>query len=71
MGCRGLAQSIQPEVKSVTGDKQENYIAWNGRLFRALTNGFKTSDRIDEWIGNNKEFIEQLEQMMEKYLAQK
>jgi hypothetical protein len=44
----------------------ENYIVWNGRLFRALTNGFKTSDGIDEWIGDNKKFIEQLEARIKK-----
>ena len=62
-----VVEEVQHQIKSVAGDKQENYVAWNGRLFHALTNGFKTSDGIDEWIGNNKKFIEQIEEIIEKY----
>jgi len=62
-----VVEEVQPQIKSVAGDNQENYVAWNGRLFRAVTNGFKTSDGIDEWIGNNKKFIEQIEEIIEKY----
>lgn len=66
-----VVETVEPEIKSVVGDNQENYIVWNGRLFRALSNGYKTSDGIDEWIGNNKDFIQELEVEIEKHFSEK
>jgi len=61
-----VVESVNPQFKSVTGDKNEDYIVWHGRLFRSLTNGFKTTEGIDEWIGDNKNSIQQLEALINK-----
>jgi hypothetical protein len=66
-----VVESLQPQTKSVTGDKYEDYIVWNGRLFRSLTNGFKTTEGIDEWIGDNENSIQQLEALIKRILEKR
>lgn len=50
----------------ISGQKQDDYIIANGRLYRAITTDIKTFDETDEWIADNGDIILELENFLEQ-----